>query len=122
MTLRAALYARYSTDNQSSRSVDDQLALCAAFAARAGHVVVQRYADAAVSGQMLAQATAAGDTSPAAAFREVVTQVTVKPGYEIEITGNLAPLTLGGTMVAGEGCERFPPRGPAIPFIIRAAA
>lgn len=72
--------------------------------------------------EVLAQATAAGDTGPAAAFREVVTHVTVMPGYEIEITGNLSPLTLGGTMVAGEGCERFPPHGPAIPFIIRAAA
>lgn len=32
MTRRAALYARYSTDRQSDRSVDDQLRLCAEFA------------------------------------------------------------------------------------------
>ena len=54
MSTRAAIYARYSTDNQSTRSVADQLALCEAHAARLGAVVTERYADAAISGQTLA--------------------------------------------------------------------
>lgn len=50
---RAAIYARYSTDNQSPRSVADQIALCEAHADRLGHVVVERYSDAATSGQII---------------------------------------------------------------------
>lgn len=50
---RAAIYARYSTDNQSPRSVADQIALCEAHADRLGHVVVARYSDAATSGQII---------------------------------------------------------------------
>jgi DNA invertase Pin-like site-specific DNA recombinase len=47
---RAALYARFSTDLQSERSVDDQLALCREFAARQGFRVVEDYYDKARSG------------------------------------------------------------------------
>lgn len=47
---RAAVYARYSTDLQSERSVDDQFALCREFAARNGCSVIAEYADKARSG------------------------------------------------------------------------
>jgi site-specific DNA recombinase len=47
---RAAIYARYSTDLQSERSIEDQLALCRREAKRRGLIVVGTYFDAAVSG------------------------------------------------------------------------
>lgn len=47
---RAALYARFSTEMQSDRSVDDQLTLCEEFATRQGLSVVGRYEDRARSG------------------------------------------------------------------------
>lgn len=62
-----------------------------------------------------------GNMGPAEAFRKLVTQVTIHPNYEVEITGNLAPL-LGGQMVAGEGLGHNPPNQPRIPFVIKAAA
>ncbi|HMA73130.1 MAG TPA: recombinase family protein, partial [Xanthobacteraceae bacterium] len=47
---RVAIYARFSSDLQDARSVTDQKAVCCEYAARQGHVVVQIYADEAVSG------------------------------------------------------------------------
>lgn len=47
---RAALYARFSTEMQADRSVDDQLALCEEFAKRHELSVVGRYEDRARSG------------------------------------------------------------------------
>ena len=48
--LRAAIYARYSTDKQNERSIEDQIALCRTLAERAGYVVTKIYDDRAVSG------------------------------------------------------------------------
>ncbi len=50
---RAALYARYSTDLQSERSIDDQLALCRAHADRDGLTVAATYTDSAKSSATL---------------------------------------------------------------------
>lgn len=50
MTARAAIYARYSSDLQTDRSIDDQLALCADFATRQGLAVVATFDDRARSG------------------------------------------------------------------------
>nr|WP_183871203.1 recombinase family protein [Rhizobium sp. BK491] len=47
---RAAIYARFSTDLQSERSVDDQIAICREFAVRNGYVVSKAYFDKARSG------------------------------------------------------------------------
>lgn len=47
---RAAIYARYSSDMQSSRSIEDQVGLCRARAERDGLEVVEIYADYAISG------------------------------------------------------------------------
>ena len=49
-TSRAAIYARFSTDLQRDRSIDDQIALCRSFAERSGHEVVAIYHDRARSG------------------------------------------------------------------------
>jgi DNA invertase Pin-like site-specific DNA recombinase len=50
---RAALYARFSTDLQNERSVDDQFVLCRAYAAREGFTVTKTYADHARSAASL---------------------------------------------------------------------
>ncbi|WP_076446334.1 recombinase family protein [Roseivivax lentus] len=47
---RAAIYARYSTDLQSERSAEDQIALCRDFAEREGLAVTDIYRDEARSG------------------------------------------------------------------------
>lgn len=51
--LRAALYARFSTDLQRDASIEDQMHLCRAFAAKQGIEIVEEYSDRAVSGASL---------------------------------------------------------------------
>ena len=49
--MRVAIYARFSSELQSDRSIDDQVALCRSYAQRKGWTVVDPpYADYAVSG------------------------------------------------------------------------
>lgn len=48
--LRAALYARFSTDQQNAASTADQLRLCRDYAAKLGAVVVAAFEDAGISG------------------------------------------------------------------------
>jgi len=48
--IRAALYARYSSDQQNSASIADQQRICRERAAREGWHVVEGYEDAAISG------------------------------------------------------------------------
>ena len=50
---RAAIYARYSSDNQRDASIEDQLRLCREHAQREGWQVVESYTDHAVSGASL---------------------------------------------------------------------
>lgn len=52
--MRAALYARYSTDMQRSESIADQLAACRSFCEREGLDVVDEFHDAALSGASMA--------------------------------------------------------------------
>ena len=47
---RVALYARYSSDNQSAASIEDQFRICREHAARQGWTVTASYHDAAISG------------------------------------------------------------------------
>jgi site-specific DNA recombinase len=47
---KAALYARYSTDNQSVVSIEDQFRICREYAGRERWQVVDTYHDAAISG------------------------------------------------------------------------
>lgn len=48
--MRAAIYARYSSELQNDRSVDDQIALCRDFAGRNGYSVAATYDDRARTG------------------------------------------------------------------------
>src|SRR5271167_2698787 len=48
--VRAAIYARYSSDLQSAASIDDQLRLCRERLAREGWTLAETYADRAISG------------------------------------------------------------------------
>jgi DNA invertase Pin-like site-specific DNA recombinase len=52
-TVRAALYARVSSDLQSAASIEDQLRICAERATKEGWQVVERYFDQAISGASL---------------------------------------------------------------------
>ena len=51
--MRAALYARYSSDNQRDASIEDQLRICRARAEKEGWTVVDSYTDRAISGSSL---------------------------------------------------------------------
>ena len=51
--VRVAAYARYSSEQQNERSIDDQLRLCRDYAARLGADIVGVYADYALSGSSL---------------------------------------------------------------------
>ena len=51
--MKAAIYARYSSDNQRDASIGDQLRICREFAARQGWTVVQEFTDHAISGATL---------------------------------------------------------------------
>ncbi len=48
--MRAAIHARYSTEHQSVKSVDDQIRECQAAAERHGFTVIATFSDAAISG------------------------------------------------------------------------
>jgi DNA invertase Pin-like site-specific DNA recombinase len=48
--VKAAIYARYSTDLQSEASIDDQLRVCERLAKQHGFKVVAKFSDAAISG------------------------------------------------------------------------
>ena len=50
MTLRCALYARYSSDQQRAASIEDQFRICRERAAREGWKIAGAYKDSAVSG------------------------------------------------------------------------
>lgn len=49
-TLRAAIYARYSTDKQRAESLDDQYRVCEQVAAREGFNVIAKFGDKEISG------------------------------------------------------------------------
>jgi len=50
MTLRAVIYARYSSDNQRDASIEDQLEVCRRYIARQGWTLTATYDDRAQSG------------------------------------------------------------------------
>jgi site-specific DNA recombinase len=49
-TMKAAIYARFSSDKQTDRSIEDQVALCEAVCKHEGLTVVGIYDDRAISG------------------------------------------------------------------------
>ncbi|MGH6978623.1 MAG: recombinase family protein, partial [Brevundimonas sp.] len=52
--MRAALYARFSSDLQKQTSIEDQFVACRAFAARQGIEIVGAFEDAGISGASIA--------------------------------------------------------------------
>ena len=50
MTLRCALYARYSSDQQRAASIEDQFRICREHAEREGWAIAATYKDSAISG------------------------------------------------------------------------
>ena len=52
--MRVAIYARYSSENQSEKSIDDQIRVCKKYIAENDHVLSEKhiYVDAAVSGSI----------------------------------------------------------------------
>ena len=52
VSVRAAIYARYSSENQREASLEDQERLCRQEADRLGYTVTRVYKDAALSGQL----------------------------------------------------------------------
>lgn len=56
--MRAALYARFSSDLQKQASIADQFAACRTFSARRDIEIVGAYEDAAISGASTATAQA----------------------------------------------------------------
>jgi site-specific DNA recombinase len=48
--MRAAIYARFSSENQSASSIADQIEVCSRYIAKAGWTAVATYPDAAMSG------------------------------------------------------------------------
>lgn len=53
MTARVAIYARYSSDRQNERSIEDQVGVCERHAAAKGWTVVDVFSDAAISGSTM---------------------------------------------------------------------
>ena len=53
--MRAALYARFSTELQRRESIEDQLRACRAWCSRSGLEVVAEYEDAAISGASMSK-------------------------------------------------------------------
>jgi DNA invertase Pin-like site-specific DNA recombinase len=51
--MKAAIYARYSSDNQCDASIADQLRICREYASRQDWTVVQEFRDHAISGATL---------------------------------------------------------------------
>ena len=49
--MKAAIYARYSSDNQRDASIADQLRVCRAYAERQGCTICEECTDHAVSGR-----------------------------------------------------------------------
>src|SRR5262245_36495441 len=48
--MKAAIYARYSSDLQTEKSITDQIALCRNYAEREGLAIVETFEDRALSG------------------------------------------------------------------------
>lgn len=75
--MRAVIYARYSSDKQNDRSIEDQVALCQAFIAREGLTEGRTYADRALSGASTVDRLALGELrrdARAGAFQVVVAE------------------------------------------------
>ncbi len=53
--VKAAIYARYSSDNQSEASIEDQIVVCRRYADQRGWTIIDTYDDRAISGASTAR-------------------------------------------------------------------
>lgn len=67
--IRAAIYARFSSDMQNDKSIDDQIAHCRELCAREGMTVVATFDDRAISGSSAINRPGFGDMMSAAEAR-----------------------------------------------------
>lgn len=84
---RAAIYARFSSDLQSDRSIDDQIAVCRDYDKRNGMVVVMTFEDHAISGASMFGRDGMRsllDTAKAGAFDVVVAESMSRLGRDQE--------------------------------------
>lgn len=81
----AAIYARYSTDKQDARSIDDQLRRCREHAERLGLEVIAEFHDAATSGTHTNRAQLRGMLDVATA--------TKRPPFRVVIVDDLSRLS-----------------------------
>jgi len=70
MSKRAALYARFSSDLQKDRSIDDQIAVCQTLASRDGLKIVKTFSDRAKSGASMFERDGLLDLMAAAKARK----------------------------------------------------
>lgn len=68
--MRAAIYARFSSDLQDGRSITDQCALARAYAERNGLQIVAEFCDAAISGASTINRPGLNDLKYAASRRQ----------------------------------------------------
>jgi DNA invertase Pin-like site-specific DNA recombinase len=84
---RAAVYARFSTDLQSDRSIDDQVDVCRTYAERNGMTVVSVFSDRALSGSSVHQRHGMQDLLTAARDRRfdvLITETMSRVGRDEE--------------------------------------
>ncbi len=77
-----AVYARYSTERQDARSIDDQVRRCCAFAETRGLEVAGVFKDAAESGAHLERADEIAETAPQrarASLSRILVPITLVP-------------------------------------------
>jgi site-specific DNA recombinase len=84
---RAALYARFSTDRQNERSIDDQFAVCRAYAERQGLTIVATFQDRALSGDSMHKRDGIQNLlrdARSRSFEVVVAETTSRLGRDVE--------------------------------------
>ena len=78
--MKAAIYARYSTELQSADSIGDQFRVCERLAARHGFTVGKRFSDAAITGGTAERTTNHHSSSQNPPVRDSSTQRIISKG------------------------------------------
>ena len=102
MKLRVAIYARYSHERQNWRSIEDQIAICRAFAESKGWEVVLVFSDAALSGSSMVNRPGILNAVQAAERDEYDILLTED---EDRLSRNLADMALIADQIAHSGAE-----------------
>ena len=111
--MRAVIYARFSSDQQHERSIDDQVRLCREHAEKLGATVTGVYADYAISGSSLKNRPEANrllSDARAGAFETVIAEALDRLSRDQEdVAGIFKRMTFAGvrlfTLAEGEVSE-----------------